>query len=237
MVQAAAIFVVLYGSEAAILRGLTATLGSTTAQLPVYAWDNHYPFWNEGFIPMLKEQFNLTIFDSGTNIGLCPALNILNEKVPTNYQILIEGDSVVDSYGWDAALLKVIEGRTVWATCHNHNSYREMQERGHYKDIINGYEVTVPLQPVMNSVCAHRTEWVNRFGGYAEENSYYGGSETKMWDRLQQHGNDRWVFVDEVKETAKCDLPLLDDGEYLNYKNAHARHRTFNGSFDEYLKR
>ena len=238
----AAIFIVLYGNEASIERGLEATLTKATEGLPIHAVDNHYPMWSDGFVNRISKQYNITIHDLGSNVGLVPALNYLNETVPTDYQLLIEGDSYAGSSGWDKAILDVLQtGQSVWATIHNRISYEDMSGRtGCYHVNIAGHPCTVPLSPVMNSISGHSTEWVNKHKGYADENNYYGGSEVKMWDRLNQQGNEKWVFIDDAFEVSRCDLRDIDDEIYTKYKNAHAIgpvSERFKGSFEEYLKK
>jgi hypothetical protein len=235
----AVLFIVLYGSEASIRRGLSSTLPSMQSGAPVRVFNNSYPYWPDGFVDELSQQYGFASVDSaGQNIGFAKAASILHEKYPADITLWIEGDSVTNTPAWDVPLINAVaSGGCVWATLRNRRSYEEMEERGHYHAQVGGYNVTVPLQPCVNSICAVSTQWLEPNIGNVNENDYYGGSEVKLWDKLDQHSNRRWVYLDDYEEVFKGDLPNLDDALYIQYKYAHAiGGDRYKGSFEQYIK-
>lgn len=234
----AAIFIALFGSERTIERAFSNTFAKMTAGLPVYAVNNHYPFWTEGFVDRLAEKYNITMIDKGENLGHFASINLLNEMFPTDYHIIIEADSVIHSIGWDTALLDVVKNETViCATLRNRHTYWEMTQRSFYREVIDGYRCSIPTMPVMTGDSVFRTEWVNRTGGHKDENKYYGGSECIMFNKCNQHGNERWVFLDDFIDLVKEDYESFDDDIYMQYKQDHARTiPRFMGSFEDYCR-
>lgn len=234
----AAIFIALYGSERTIERAFSNTFANMTAGLPVYAVNNHYPFWGKDFVNNIAKKYNITMIDKGENLGHFGSINLLNEMFPTDYHIVIEPDDLISFIGWDSALLDVVKHDSViCATLHNRDAYAEMLDRGYYTENINGYNCRIPTKAVVTGCSIFKTEWVLRTAGHKDENKYYGGSECIMFNKCKQHGNERWVFLDDVPDGYKYDHEDFDDKVYTQYKEDHARTiPRFVGSFDDYLK-
>lgn len=232
----APILTLLYGSEKAIMRGLRSIVDHKHPLTPVYAINQHYPLWQPHFVDFLQQEFDIKILDAGKNLGIVGGTLFMLDNIPyTDNVILMDCDAVISTYNFDRKLSEVCTGDVVWATCFNNAAMDDMVERaGYHVSIINGHRCWVPHSAVINTTSAHNRDWLK--ANLVQENAYYGGSEASMFPRL---GNKRWVFVEDVIEIAKKDLPFYDDEVYLQYKIAHARgavdHR-YKGSFDEYLK-
>jgi hypothetical protein len=205
-----------------------------------YLLNNHYPVnkeINDYLVLSICKAYGINYYTLGKNVGLQKGYNFLIETAQLEDDDLIIGvdpDTYPITPGWGKALLKVMEDdRIGWATLQNEASERELVERGHDKETINGVNVLIAHAPCVNSVCCWKWKILKQMGGLQEPREWYGGIECMMWGMLEKLGK-RWAYLQDFKEE-RNDL-VKSETVYTEYKWEYAHKGSTKLDFESWLK-
>lgn len=178
------------------------------------------------------------VLDPGRNLGLHDGFNWALAKVPRGTNDIIIGydpDSKPISPGWDGALVHTLEAdsRLAWVSLFNERVQPELIERGYTKRQLGHIEAWITHKPVINSICAWRSSFLDNAGGLEEENKFYGGLEAKMFWKMKNLGLE-WAFLPQWWE--EDSLRNMQDEEYKKYKWAHAHLKSWPADFESFLQ-
>lgn len=201
--------------------------------------NQHYPLReqeNNDELRSICESNGVEWIDIGKNLGLSKGFNhcldyIRQKYNPDSSDIVIgyDPDSSPVSPGFDMALATCFtDPNVVWASLYG--PWLRGQFR-HKEYFINQIKVHETQHAIMNSVCAIRWDFLNKVGGFAEPNPYYGGQEMLMWPLIQKHG--KWVFTVDWWEDHE--FHHLQDEEYKVWKWCLCHERSTTKSFADWL--
>lgn len=228
------VFTLLYNNFNVIDSSLMQLRITSHLPLEIIALDNHYPGLTKDAKQLLKEKFDLTIYDEGENLGLSAGYNYLINKYPEEkHVILYDCDSYPITHGWDKAIQTALQDNKlaycslVFEVCE-----REFKERG-FKEwqTSTGIRMITPSQACVQSVSGADLDYIRQIGMMQEPKKYYGGFEGKMfnyWNELHRIG-----YLKDFREYKEYHN-RLEDNRYTSYKYAYA-HKDYQYSFDEYL--
>lgn len=196
--------------------------------------DNNCPLCiDKDFLPNMCSEYGFTYLNAGENLGLHNGYNYAMGYLPDDCErfIIYDGDMFPETEDWHLPLLKIHDDeRVIWSGLWNKHTYREMSERPSHKEVIMGYNCTIPHVPVIAMCCAYNKRWIDSVGGFTEPNKWYGGLEIAMWNKMPK--GKIIAYLDDYKE---LECPVNNDDVYAQYKWEHA-HNGLEMSFEEYLK-
>ncbi len=169
------------------------------------------------------------------NLGLHEGMNWVMNNYLQNAEFLmyLDPDTSVDQFGWDLALMKVLEDPSVgWASLKCCITDEELKTRKHHREIIKGFECVILEEPYMLDCGIFRMDWVRDQGGFSEPAAFYGGIEASMFEKIQKTGLK--IAVLEHYYTNQS-LKRFESPVFREWKFAHSDGK-FTGNFDEYLE-
>jgi hypothetical protein len=228
---------------AASQKRMNETIGLRRDQDKHIIVDNHWPKNRPELIQIFIDCLDrgAKILKPERNLGLAGGFNYALDYLKS---IGLQNDDVIIAYdpdvfpetlGWGKAFVDVLKDKSVgWASVWNVHTEREMNNKAHTVEMINGYKVSVLTEPVLNSVCAFNAKFLIESKGAHENYPYYGTFEIAMWKYLVEQ-NLKWVFLNDYKEGWAIEEYV--DLDYRTYKwnTAHLGEEQI--EFSEWLKK
>jgi hypothetical protein len=229
------IFTLLYNNAKVLRRSFTQLQKTVTGDYKIIALDNHYPLITDRQKAAIVKKFDITVHDSGKNLGLHEGYNTLLKQYPdVDKVILFDCDSMPKRKGWNEMMVDVLGYPNIAYCClENEVANREMLERGYRYWRQKDHIFLQPHKPCVMSITATTQTFLNKVGGLQEPNKYYGGLEAAMWKYFNE--TEKMVYIKGVDEIRiEGNLKDLQDPQYREYKWKHA-HEGYKHSFNTFL--
>ena len=207
--------------------------------------DQHYPLpspaENRAKLETIAEWYGIKILDAGRNLGYHEGQNWALERMG------LSDEDVYLNYDPDAKLEQSTTHEHITAIArafeldptlacvglNNPTIDCELRERGYFDEEKGGLVLRFMRQPVIMSVIAWNAGFVRQCGGLREPAPMYGGIEAAMFPVLCAHGR-RWAVLKDFFEDIS--LNRQADPEYNEWKHRHGYLRSFDGTFEDYLR-
>lgn len=203
--------------------------------------DQHYPLnqvENSEALRAINIKSGVQTIDLGRNLGLHGGFNAALMGVPLQPEDVVIGydpDSYPENSGWDMALVTaLLDPKIAWASLMAPWLDEPMKHRNLKKRFVNQVEVWIQPEPIMNSICAWKGDYLLKVGGLYEKSKWYGGLEVCMWDSLVKN-NYEWAFLPGWRENHS--LHWEQDELYKVWKWRLAHERVTTDDFETWLQK
>lgn len=211
-----------------------------------YLIDSHYPLETRENLKAVADKYGYQYVDVGSDLGSAQSQNwtISNVIKPSkdSYLLNLDPDSACDYEGWDEDMLSIMIPEPELGMLHLnsptvHEWIKLGQCRVDFKPIKTpnrgSFTLAVPKHLEHFNVTMFKGSALHAIGGgLLQEFKWYGQVEAPTWNAMRGAGFYNAYVWDRMEA---CDLKVLEDKEFFDWKIAHAHRRTFSGKFNEYI--